>query len=77
MAVNLGAARRAAEAGSFDLESAANLFWATVPALVHQVGRDSQRADLTVRILSGFDRHNPSSRVRPLSTLSHDFGTLR
>ena len=62
--VTLCLARKATDSTNFDLETAANLYWANVPAVVYQQGRDQQKADLTVRILTGFDRHNPSSRVR-------------
>lgn len=64
MSLNLGLARRATDPTSFDLDTATNLYWADAPAIIHQPGRDQQKAELTVRILSGVDRHNPASRVR-------------
>ena len=66
MAINLGLARKPTESSNFDLQTAVTLYWATVPAVVQQQGRDQQNADLTVRILSGVDRHIQSSRVREI-----------
>ena len=63
MNLNLGSSRKATDCCNFELQTATNLYWATVPAVVYQPGRDQQKADLTVRILSGVDRHNPSSQV--------------
>lgn len=48
---------------SFDVQSATTLYWKPISFLVRQPDREEHVCELIVRILSGFDRTDHSSRV--------------
>ena len=48
---------------SFDVQSATTLYWKAVSFLVRQPDREEHVCELIVRILSGYDRTDHSSRV--------------
>jgi hypothetical protein len=72
-----GAAAAGGTSTAFELQTAATLFWKSVPVQLRQAEREDQHEQLVFRILSGVSRANHNMRVcgqrhreRPLESTS-------